>query len=73
VLELWGDRKQPHPSRAAMQIPEHANIELEWVEGASHFLPQEHPTDVAGAVNAFLHRAETAEGNKTAARIPLVQ
>jgi pimeloyl-ACP methyl ester carboxylesterase len=73
VLELWGDRNQPHPSRAAMQIPEHANIELEWVEGASHFLPQEHPTDVAKAVNAFLHRAETAEGNKTVVRIPLVQ
>src|SRR5262245_38701406 len=58
VLELWGDRKQPHPSRAAMQIPDRPNIELKWLAGASHFLPLERPAEVAEAINEFIRRVE---------------
>jgi pimeloyl-ACP methyl ester carboxylesterase len=60
VLELWGDRNQPHPSREVMQIPDRPKIELQWITGASHFLPLERPAEVAAAVNAFVRRAEKA-------------
>lgn len=60
VLELWGDRNRPHPSRAQMQIPDRPNIELQWVAGASHFLPLERPAEVAAAVNGFIRRVERA-------------
>jgi 3-oxoadipate enol-lactonase len=58
VLELWGDRNQPHPTRAQMQIPDRPNIELQWIAGASHFLPLERPAEVAAAVNGFIRRVE---------------
>jgi len=60
VVELWGDRKIPRPSREVMQIPDRPNIELQWIAGASHFLPLERPVDVAEAVNAFIRRVEQA-------------
>jgi pimeloyl-ACP methyl ester carboxylesterase len=61
VLELWGDRKLPyHPNREMMQIPDRPNIELQWIAGASHFLPLERPGDVAKAMNAFIRRVEQA-------------
>ena len=62
VLELWGDRNIPHPSREVMQIPDRPNIELEWIPGASHFLPLERPVEVAEAVNAFIRRVEQTSG-----------
>jgi pimeloyl-ACP methyl ester carboxylesterase len=58
VLELWGDRNRPHPTRTQMQIPERPNIELHWIAGASHFLPLERPAEVAEEVNAFIRRVE---------------
>ena len=67
VLELWGDRKMPHPSREVMQIPDRPNIELQWIAGASHFLPLERPVDVAEAVNAWIRSLEkAAEGRPRA-------
>jgi len=63
VLELWGDRNRPHPTRNQMQIPDRPNIELQWIAGASHFLPLERPAEVAGALNAFLRRVEKAGAN----------
>jgi pimeloyl-ACP methyl ester carboxylesterase len=59
VLELWGDRRMhPRPSRVQMQIPDRPNIELQWIAGASHFLPLERPAEVAAAVNEFIKRVE---------------
>jgi pimeloyl-ACP methyl ester carboxylesterase len=60
VLELWGDRLRPHPTPSQMHIPDRPNIELQWVAGASHFLPLEKPAEVAAAVNAFIRRVEKA-------------
>jgi pimeloyl-ACP methyl ester carboxylesterase len=58
VLELWGDRNRPHPDRKQMQIPDRPNIELQWIAGASHYLPLERPAETAVAVNAFIRRSE---------------
>ena len=60
VLEIWGDRKRPHPSRAQMKIPERPNIELCWIAGASHFLPIERPAELADAINRFVQRVESS-------------
>lgn len=54
VLEVWGDRNRPRPSRRQMRIPERANIQLQWVAGASHSLPLERPQEVAEAINRFV-------------------
>ena len=54
VLEVWGDRNRPRPSRRQMRIPERANIQLRWVSGASHSLPLERPQEVAQAINRFV-------------------
>ena len=55
VLEVWGDRNRPRPSRRRMRIPERDNIQLHWVAGASHSLPLERPQEVAEAINRFVH------------------
>jgi pimeloyl-ACP methyl ester carboxylesterase len=65
VLELWGDRNQPHLSREQMQIPDRPNIDLQWLAGASHYLPIERPAEVAEAINAFIRRVE--KGSNSAA------
>jgi pimeloyl-ACP methyl ester carboxylesterase len=41
-----------------MQIPDRPNIELQWIAGASHFLPLERPAEVAAALNGFIRRVE---------------
>ncbi len=56
VLEIWGDRGRPRPTRAAMKIPERANIDLVWIAGASHFLPMERPAEVGRAIQEFIDR-----------------
>jgi pimeloyl-ACP methyl ester carboxylesterase len=60
VLEVWGDRNQPRPSRRQMRIPERANIQLRWVPGASHSLPLERPQEVAGAIDRFVFSLEVS-------------
>lgn len=59
VLEVWGDRGQPRPSRSAMKIPGRPNIDLVWIAGASHYLPMERPADVARAIGAFMTKVES--------------
>lgn len=54
VLQLWGDRGAPPATRDKMKIPDRANIELQWVAGASHYLPMERPREVAAAINRFV-------------------
>ena len=60
VMEIWGDRCVPRPSLTAMSIPERPNIEVYWVAGASHSLPEEAPEEVAGVVNSFVRRTMEA-------------
>lgn len=54
VLEVWGDRGRPRPSRQLLQIPDRNNIELHWVSHASHSLLYENPPEVARTVNSFI-------------------
>lgn len=63
VLELWGDRGLPPPSREAMQIPDRPNIRLRWIAGASHNLPLERPVELADAIMAWLGELERAAAN----------
>ncbi len=54
VLEIWGDRGRPRPSRELMRIPDRSNIELAWIAGASHSMLVERPGEVARLVAAFV-------------------
>lgn len=60
VLEIWGDRGQPRPSRQLMRIPERPNVELAWMSGVSHPLLIECPAEVARATVDFVSRIEAA-------------
>jgi len=56
ILEIYGDRGRPQPPQTALHIPERPNIELRWIEGASHALPFERPAEVARAFMEFIAR-----------------
>jgi len=61
ILELWGDRGRPRPALDKLRIPPRPNIQVCWVENASHFLPVERPNEVAAAIADFIRRIEIAE------------
>ena len=63
ILEIWGDRGKPQPSRQSMRIPDRPNIDLVWIEGASHAMLVQRPDAVAEAVNAFIHNIEESQGS----------
>jgi len=71
ILEIWGDRGRPRPSRELMRIPLRPNIELVWMPGASHSLLIQCPEEVARATNAFIARTESAP--RTPKRNPALQ
>jgi pimeloyl-ACP methyl ester carboxylesterase len=54
VLEVWGDRKRPRPSREKLRIPDRDNIRVEWIAGASHSLLIEAPERLAELINRFV-------------------
>jgi 3-oxoadipate enol-lactonase len=56
ILHVWGDRGKPRPNRQALQIPDRANIEIAWIDGASHLLVMEAPKTLAKALLAFIQR-----------------
>lgn len=56
VLEIWGDRGRPRPSREVLQIPEKDTIELVWIPDASHSLLVEAPDRLAELINGFIVR-----------------
>ena len=60
VLQLWGDRNCPRPTRQQLRIPDRDGIELQWMAGASHALPLENPRQIAVAINRFLGLEESA-------------
>ncbi len=56
VLEMYGDRGRPRPSREQLCVPDRPNIAFRWLSGASHDLPLERPQEVAAAMAEFLQR-----------------
>ncbi|MCA9097540.1 MAG: alpha/beta hydrolase [Planctomycetaceae bacterium] len=58
VLELYGDRNRPVPSRDALGLPKRREIQLVWFAGASHSLLIERPNEVASTINSFIHGLE---------------
>ncbi len=54
ILEIWGDRGLPTPTLRELLIPERKNIEVVWMEGASHSLLLERPREVAAAISSFI-------------------
>jgi pimeloyl-ACP methyl ester carboxylesterase len=59
ILEIWGDRGKPRPSREKLRLPERPNIEVVWMAGASHGLLLERPAEVAEAINKFIAANES--------------
>lgn len=57
VLEMYGDRGRAAPNRAALGIPARTNIDLQVIEGVSHYLHVERPDEVALACRRFLANA----------------
>ena len=60
VLEIYGDRGRAPPTRAALGIPPRDNIELEIIEGASHYVHVERPREVAQICRRFVARVSAA-------------
>lgn len=60
ILEIWGDRGKPKPSRELLRLPDRPNIELVWIEGASHAMQVQRPDAIATAINAFIRRTQEA-------------
>ena len=54
VLELYGDRGRAAPTREALGIPARGNIDLQVIEGVSHYVHVERPDTVAQACRRFL-------------------
>lgn len=61
ILEIWGDRGKPKPSRELLRIPDRPNIELVWIEGASHAMQVQRPDAIATAINSFIRRTQEAQ------------
>ncbi len=58
ILELYGDRGRTPATREQLRIPDRENIQLRWLNGASHSLHYERPQQVAAAINEFISVCE---------------
>lgn len=54
VLEVWGDRAKPRPKRDKLRIPDRPNIQLVWIEGASHSFLIQNPAGAGDVIASFL-------------------
>jgi pimeloyl-ACP methyl ester carboxylesterase len=61
ILEVYGDRGKARPPRESLHIPERENIQLLWIENASHSLALERPKALAEAMTAFMTRLEAKD------------
>lgn len=61
ILEIWGDRGKPKPSRELLRIPGRPNIELVWLEGASHAMLVQKPEVIGETINGFIRRIEASD------------
>ncbi len=60
ILELYGDRGQERPSLDKLRIPERENIQVHWLQNASHNLHIECPREVARICDRFVEKLEGA-------------
>lgn len=73
MLAVWGDHHvHPRPTRRDLLIPDRPNIEIHWIEGSGHeILDTQFASEVANAINGFVHRTErTFSGGPDASRHP---
>ncbi len=61
VIEIYGDRGRNRPSLEQLYVPDRPNIEVHWINNASHSLPLEKPEEVATTIIQFVERIETRE------------
>jgi len=54
VLEIYGDRGRAAPTREALGIPARGNIDLQVIDGVSHYVHVERPDTVAQVCRRFL-------------------
>ena len=54
ILEVYGDRGREKAPREKLRLPRRNNITLRWIENASHSLPLEQPSKVAGLIMEFI-------------------
>lgn len=58
VLEIYGDRGRPKPTREQLRIPDRPNVRLVWIEGASHNLNFERPQETARQISEFIQEVQ---------------
>ncbi|MDP6124389.1 MAG: alpha/beta hydrolase [Candidatus Latescibacteria bacterium] len=54
VLEMYGDRGGPIPSREHLGVLERSNVEMVWIEGAAQYSPTEAAQEVGVAISKWL-------------------
>jgi len=54
ILEIYGDRGQARPPQEDLGVPRRPNIELAWVPGGTHYLPNTHPRATGQLLRRFL-------------------
>jgi len=65
ILHLSGDRGRLKPTLNKLRIPARSNIQVRWLENASHSLPVERPKELAEAIAAFIHSIETGADSES--------
>ncbi len=61
IIEIYGDRGKKRPSLKQLYIPDRLNIEVHWIDNASHSLPLERPREIATVINEFIRKIESSE------------
>ena len=59
IIELYGDRGKKRPSQKQLYIPNRPNIEVHWINNASHSLPLERPGEVATIIMELVQKIES--------------
>ena len=54
VLEFYGDRGEPRPSRDDLGVPDRPNIRLVWLAGAGHYLLHGRPESIADGIASWM-------------------
>jgi pimeloyl-ACP methyl ester carboxylesterase len=60
ILSVWGDRGRPKPARELLQLPSRDNVQVSWMNGASHSLLIERPRELARVMTTFIQGCEVA-------------
>ena len=62
LLSVWGDRgRSPRPARTQLLLPDSANVQLDWIAGADHYVTDPpFAGEVARAITEFMHRVDAS-------------